>query len=112
MIDRPYTISRGSTVLVTGANGFIASHVVEVLLELGFNVKGTIREEKGWLDQMFEEKYGKSRYESVIVPRIDNQGAFDVALRGVAGFIHIVCLSVPTRNVWLLIINTYNLIGI
>ena len=30
-------------ILVTGVNGFVASHVLTQLLELGYNVKGTIR---------------------------------------------------------------------
>lgn len=31
-------------VLVTGASGFIASHIVKLLLESGFRVKGTVRD--------------------------------------------------------------------
>eukprot|EP01084_Bolivina_argentea_P136402 240215_1 len=31
------------TVLVTGANGFIASHIIKTLLEKGYNVIGTVR---------------------------------------------------------------------
>ena len=30
-------------VLVTGASGFIASHIVKLLLEKGFIVRGTVR---------------------------------------------------------------------
>lgn len=33
----------GKTVLVTGASGFIASHVVKQLLELNCKVVGTVR---------------------------------------------------------------------
>ncbi|OQE17696.1 hypothetical protein PENFLA_c023G04025 [Penicillium flavigenum] len=34
-------IASGSLILVTGANGYIASHVVDQLLQLGYNVGGT-----------------------------------------------------------------------
>ena len=32
-----------SRVLVTGASGFIATHIVKLLLEKGFIVRGTVR---------------------------------------------------------------------
>ena len=33
-------------ILVTGANGYIASHCIKVLLEKGFQVKGSVRDLK------------------------------------------------------------------
>jgi uncharacterized protein YbjT (DUF2867 family) len=33
----------GETVCVTGAGGFIAAWIVKLLLEKGYNVKGTVR---------------------------------------------------------------------
>ena len=36
-------MASGKTVCVTGANGFIASWLVKLLLERGYTVKGTIR---------------------------------------------------------------------
>ncbi len=43
---------KGATTLVTGANGFIGSHLVDRLLEVGSNVHGMIRETSNlkWLD--------------------------------------------------------------
>ncbi|KAH6620178.1 ketoreductase [Boeremia exigua] len=38
--------SSTGTILVTGANGYIASHVVKVLLDNGYNVRGTVRSDK------------------------------------------------------------------
>jgi len=35
--------SRGGLILVTGASGFIASHIVKMLLDRGFAVRGTVR---------------------------------------------------------------------
>lgn len=80
----------GSLVLVTGANGFVASHVVDRLLEDGFNVRGSVRsEEKGkWLHGVFDKKYGKGRLELVVVPDMQATGAFDAAVKGVAGICH------------------------
>ena len=38
-------IAPGSKVLVTGANGFAAIHIVEVLLKKGYSVRATVRSE-------------------------------------------------------------------
>ncbi|KAL6690475.1 hypothetical protein J3F84DRAFT_353374 [Trichoderma pleuroticola] len=84
-----YAIPPGGLVLVTGANGYIASHVVDVLLELGYNVRGTVRQEKPWLDRFFEERYGKGRYESIVVPAMEEEDAFASAAKGTAGIIHV-----------------------
>jgi hypothetical protein len=37
------TLPQGSRILVTGANGYIASHVVDKLLGLGHMVRGTVQ---------------------------------------------------------------------
>lgn len=36
-------ITPGDKVLVTGANGFLAVHIVEILLKKGYAVRGTVR---------------------------------------------------------------------
>ncbi len=83
-------ISAGELILVTGANGYIASHVVDTLLDQGYNVRGTVRADKKWLNQYFEQKYGKGRFETQIIPVMDEESAFDEAVKGVSGIIHIV----------------------
>jgi nucleoside-diphosphate-sugar epimerase len=85
-----YALPAGSLVIVSGANGYIASHIVDILLQLGFNVRGTVRSAKPWLDSYFRVKYGVDRYESVIVPAIEQDGSFNEAVKGAAGFIHVV----------------------
>ncbi|KAL6697378.1 aldehyde reductase II [Trichoderma pleuroticola] len=84
-----YAIPPESLVLVTGANGYIASHIVNELLELGFNVRGTVREEKPWLDRFFQDKYGKGRFESIVVPAMEDDEAFALAAAGASGVIHV-----------------------
>ena len=83
-------IPAGECVLVTGANGYIASHVVDVLLEEGYNVRGTVRAEKPWLNKLFEGKYGPGRFETSVVPVLEKDHAFDEVVRGVSGIIHLV----------------------
>ncbi|GFP58820.1 ketoreductase adrE [Trichoderma asperellum] len=89
MAPLEYSIPQGSLVLVTGANGYIGSHVVDQLLELGYNVRGTVRDKKPWLDEFFEKKYGKGRFESVAVKAIEEVGAFSTAADGASGVVHV-----------------------
>lgn len=62
-------IEKSSTVLVTGASGFISSHTVEALLEHGHKVVGTVRStDKGeYLKDLFK---GKGDFSYVIVEDI------------------------------------------
>ncbi|KAL4879882.1 NAD dependent epimerase/dehydratase [Aspergillus karnatakaensis] len=85
-----YILPTDATVLVTGANGFIASHTVDKLLEQGYKVRGTVRNPKPWLNQFFEDKYGKGRFETVIVSDFSNAQCIYDALHGVSGVIHMV----------------------
>lgn len=90
MTGKEYAIPQGSRILVTGANGYIGSNIVDLLLELGYIVRGTVRTEKPWLDRLFENKYGKGKFESVTVEAMEKEGAFDSAIQGVAGVVHVV----------------------
>lgn len=83
-------IAQSEWVLVTGANGFIASHVADVLLEQGYHVRGTVRTEKPWLNEYFANKYSEGRFETRILAEMENEGAFDEVVKGVSGIIHIV----------------------
>ncbi|KAJ6454090.1 NAD-P-binding protein [Mycena vitilis] len=85
------TLSKGSLVLVTGANGLIGSHVADQLLAAGYNVRGSSRSaaKSKWLHELFDKKYGPGRFESVSVPDMASDGAFDDAIKGVSGVIHL-----------------------
>jgi len=85
------TIEKGSTVLVTGVNGYIASHVADQLLEAGYHVRGTVRStsKADWLYELFDQKYGQGKFAAVEVPDMVHEGAFDDAVKGVSGICHL-----------------------
>ncbi|KIW45683.1 uncharacterized protein PV06_04054 [Exophiala oligosperma] len=82
-------IAKGEWVLVTGSNGYIGSHIVDVLLQEGYNVRGSVRAEKPWLNKLFDERHGKGRFETVIVPSLSSESAFNEAAKGVSGIVHV-----------------------
>jgi nucleoside-diphosphate-sugar epimerase len=77
-------LPKGSLVLVTGANGWIASHVIDQLLQAGYNVRGSVREDSkaAWLKEYVADKYGAGKFEVVVVPDMSIDGAFDEAVKG------------------------------
>ena len=77
-------LPKGSIILVTGVNGFIASHVADQLLEDGYVVRGSVRSQARAkpLIEYFEGKFGKNRFELAIVPDITVEGAFEEAVKG------------------------------
>ncbi|KAF4495700.1 Aldehyde reductase 2 [Fusarium agapanthi] len=85
-------IPTGSWVLVTGATGFVASHVSRQLLQRGYKVRGTVRDQTKaqWLiDDHFKPYADSGSYELVTVPDLSAAGAFDEAVKGVSAVAHI-----------------------
>ncbi|CAG8902756.1 unnamed protein product [Penicillium egyptiacum] len=82
-------LPKGALVLVTGANGFIASHVSDQLLQMGYRVRGTVRSEKPWLEEHFRQVYGPERYHNVIVTAMEEPGAFQEAMKDISGVVHV-----------------------
>ncbi len=73
------------TVLVTGASGFIAAHVLNSFLSHGYNVRGTVRsEETANKVRKTHGKYG-DKLSFAIVNDVAAPGAFDEAVKGVDG---------------------------
>ena len=72
-----------STVLVTGATGFIAQHVVDKLLERKYRVIGTARSEAKYAPilKQFKEKYPDAELSFEIVGDIAADDAFDDVLK-------------------------------
>lgn len=73
------------TILVTGASGFIAAHVVATLLRRGYNVRGTVRSEKSAVEVFRTHSQYPGTLRIAIVPDIAAPGAFDEAVQGVDG---------------------------
>jgi nucleoside-diphosphate-sugar epimerase len=77
-------IPKGSTVLITGVNGYIASHVADQVIAAGYKVRGTVRSKaKGELmTEVYEKRHGPGKFESVVVPDMAVDHAFDDAVKG------------------------------
>ena len=84
-------IPTGSTVLVTGINGFIASHVGDQLLKAGYKVRGTVRDESKaeMIRDVYRKRHGLAAFEAVIVEDISAAGAFDQSVQGCSAIAHV-----------------------
>jgi uncharacterized protein YbjT (DUF2867 family) len=91
MANTLHCLPAGSRILVTGANGFLGSNIIQCLLELGFRVRGTVRSAKPWLDEMFRGNFGEDSYESVVLANFEDVESLDGVMEGVAGVVHVVC---------------------
>lgn len=83
----------GGLVLVTGVNGFIGSHVANVLLRLGYRVRGTARsaDKAAWMKEAMAERHLSAAdiFEVVLVPDATAPGAWDDVVKGVDGIVHV-----------------------
>ncbi|KAF8863136.1 NAD(P)-binding protein [Acephala macrosclerotiorum] len=84
-------IPKDSLVLVTGVNGYIGSHIADQLLEAGYRVRGATRslEKVKALSALWDQKYGPGKVEFIVVSDMSHAGAFDEAVKGVAGIAHV-----------------------
>jgi nucleoside-diphosphate-sugar epimerase len=96
------TIPPGSRVLVTGATGFLASHVIKQLLHRGYQVRGTVRdvEKASWVLDLALKTSNEDNLELLTVPDLGAEGAYDEAVKGVSAILHIAYVSriVPDPN--------------
>lgn len=78
-------------VLVTGANGFIGSHIVLTLLSLGYRVRGTVRsaDKAAWVHEAVTSRFPSAKFETILVPDTLAAGAYDSAVAGVDGIVHV-----------------------
>ncbi|KAE8373966.1 hypothetical protein BDV26DRAFT_300679 [Aspergillus bertholletiae] len=100
-----FVIPQGSTVLITGVNGFIASNIADQFLKFGYKVRGTTRslEKNAWVSTLFNKKYGPGNFELVAVPDMVAEGAFAQAVKGVSAVVH-------TATIFTLDPNPHNVI--
>jgi NADPH-dependent methylglyoxal reductase len=71
-------------VLVTGASGFIADHVVSQLLEKHYYVRGTVRSQTqvDYFTTQYQEATESRQISFVVVEDIAQQGALKDAMKG------------------------------
>ncbi|OIW25712.1 NAD(P)-binding protein [Coniochaeta ligniaria NRRL 30616] len=95
MMQSQRASSRGK-VLLTGGSGFIASHILDQLVDQGFNVVVTVRsEEKG---QRIVDTYqgaAKENVSYVVVEDITKEGAFDAAVKSQPPFDYVIHTASP-----------------
>ncbi|KAL5634396.1 hypothetical protein ACGC1H_002454 [Rhizoctonia solani] len=93
------SIKAPGKILVTGVNGFLAAYIARDLLELGFNVVGTVRSlAKGEEISNYFLQYG-NEFSYTIVKDISQPGAFDeiISTGRFDGVAH-TAAPVPTHN--------------
>lgn len=77
------------TLLVTGANGFVAGHIIKVALEKGYKVKGAVRTDRSAAQLKDTFPTYSSQLSTTIVPDIINVDSFKEAFGpNVTGVIH------------------------
>ncbi|EXF86353.1 NAD dependent epimerase/dehydratase [Colletotrichum fioriniae PJ7] len=86
-----FALPQGSDILVTGANGFIGSHVCKELLQIDFNVKEAVRDTKkcSWLTQALGLQTSRGHFTLVALPSMEIEENFHVLMQGVSAVIHV-----------------------
>ncbi|KAI9371335.1 hypothetical protein BJX61DRAFT_511798 [Aspergillus egyptiacus] len=83
-------------VLLTGGSGFIAAHILDQLLERGYDVVTTVRsEEKGERILAAHPNTAKEKLSYVIVKDIAEDGAFDEAVKSDPPFDYVLHTASP-----------------
>ncbi len=80
-----------SLILVTGANGLIASHATDQLLAFGYRVRATVRSASrcAYLTALYTARHGAGRFTLHEIPDVAAPGVWDEAVRGVSGIAHV-----------------------
>ncbi|KAM0344781.1 hypothetical protein ACHAPU_007156 [Fusarium lateritium] len=90
-LDISPAIPKGSTILVTGVNSFIGSHIANEFLHRGYNVRGTARNIStcAWIKVFFDQKYGSNRFTLFAIADLTAPQAFTDAVKGVSAVVHV-----------------------
>ncbi|KUJ23656.1 NAD(P)-binding protein [Mollisia scopiformis] len=77
------------TILITGASGFVASHIIHAFLEAGYKVRGTVRSSSSIEKVKAAQGPLSSNLTFYIVPDLASPpSAYAEAIKGVSGVIH------------------------
>ncbi|ORY62115.1 uncharacterized protein BCR38DRAFT_410560 [Pseudomassariella vexata] len=107
MLDnKDLVLAKGSQILVTGSNGYVASNIVREALDAGYKVRGTCRSQ----DKVTRTKqtFNHPDYAGVVVENLADENAFDEAVKGADAIIHcatIFSLDPNPHNVVLPVVN-------
>ncbi len=79
------------TILVTGASGFVARHLIPLLLERGWHVKAAVRNQQTFdvLQLRFSESALRANMTPVVVGEVDGKTEWQRSLEGVAAVVHL-----------------------
>lgn len=75
------------TILVTGATGYLAAHIIKSFLTAGYKVRGTVRSDSGIPKILAAQGDLAKNLSFTTVTSIDAPHAFDKAVEGVSGII-------------------------
>ena len=80
-------LPKGSRILVTGINGYIASHVGDQLMSQGYTVRGTARDQSkaDSIGKTLKERNPSASFEPYVLSDVTAPGAFDAAVAGMLG---------------------------
>jgi NADPH-dependent methylglyoxal reductase len=77
------------TILITGASGFVASHIIRAFLEAGYNVRGTVRSMSSTEKVKIAQGPLASKLSFSVVPDLTSPpSAYEEAIKGVSGIVH------------------------
>ncbi|KAJ5167653.1 aldehyde reductase II [Penicillium canariense] len=84
-------IPPGGLVLITGVNGFLASHLVLELVERGYAVRGTVRspESASWITEVVKKRYPTGKINVLVVPSLSAPGIMDDLIQDVDGIAYV-----------------------
>jgi nucleoside-diphosphate-sugar epimerase len=81
-------LPQGSLILVTGASGYIGSHVVNEALAAGYKVRGTARSQEKCASTK-KTFNNNPNYSTAVVANFEVESAFDEAMQGCDAVIHV-----------------------